>query len=136
MVKQIISDTFESIGDTFQQTGKQIAMIPFQIGKETARQLGFRPKVEQKQEKPEQAPTVTEPKITERKIFAQKRIGELEAELRAIREQKARAIPQKQQEEMVKKQMEMEKKEKANQPLVVTVAKSKASAEKRQFGGG
>jgi hypothetical protein len=142
MVKQIIADTFETIGDSFQKSGKQVAMIPFQIGEEVARQLGIRPKNEQKQEQPMVNPKQPNPEVAKRNAFASRRIGELEAEIKAIVQKKAQEIPKSVSgtpgfsEEKMIKQFENEKKEKNKLPPVVAVAKSKASAEKRQFGGG
>lgn len=142
MVKQIVADTFETIGDTFQKSGKQVAMIPFQIGEEVARQLGIRPKKEENPEKPDNLSSPPNPEVAKRRAFAQKRIGELEAEIKTIIQKKAQEIPKSVSgkpgfsEEKMIKQFETEKKEKDKLPPVVAVAKSKASAEKRQFGGG
>jgi thiol:disulfide interchange protein len=142
MVKQIVSDTFETIGDTFQQTGRQVVMIPFQIGEETARQLGIRPRKEENQEKPEGVMQQPNQEVAKRNAFASRRIGELEAEIKAIVQKKTQEIPKNVSgkpgfsEENMVKQFETEKKEKDKLPPVVIAAKSKASAEKRQFGGG
>lgn len=143
MVKQIVTDTFETIGDTFQKSGKQVAMIPFQIGEEVARQLGIRPKNEQNQDKPvANMKPPTNPEVAKRNAFANRRISELEAEIKAIVQKRNQEIPKAVSgkpgfsEEKMIKQFETEKKEKDKLPPVVIAAKSKASAEKRQFGGG
>lgn len=142
MVKQIVADTFETIGDTFQKSGKQVVMIPFQIGEEVVRQLGIRTKNEENQEQPRNDLKQSNPEIAKRNAFAVRRIGELEAEIKAIVQNKAQEIPKNVSgtpgfsEEKMIKQFETEKKEKDKLPPVVNIAKSKASAEKRQFGGG
>jgi len=142
MVKQIVSDTFESIGDTFQQAGKQIVMIPFQIGEETARQLGIRPRKEENQEKPASTTQQPNQEVAKRNAFASRRIEELEAEIKAIAQKRTQEIPKAvsgkpgfSEEEMIK-QFGEEGKKKKELPPVVVAAKGKASAEKRQFGGG
>lgn len=143
MVKQIISDTFETIGDTYQQAGKQVVIIPFKAAEEVIKQfVGPRPTVEQNQEKQDNVTPQQNPEFAKRKASAARRINELEAEVQAIVQKKAQEIPKNVagkpgfSEENMVKQFETEKKEKDKLPPVVVAAKGKASAEKRQFGGG
>lgn len=142
MVKQIIADTFETIGDTYQQAGKQIVMIPFKAAEEVLKQFGPRPKTEENQEKQDGAASQQNTGIVKRKASANSRISELEAEIKAISQKRTQEIPKSVSgtpgfsEEKMIKQFENEKKEKDKLPPVVEIAKSKASAEKRQFGGG
>jgi len=145
MPKQVISDIFESLGQTAGATVKQMAQEPKKILETAARQSGIKPSEEgnplQQNLNPEKESKEKQEKAA--KIAAQKRrLAQLRAELQAIQAQKKQELPKQvsgkpgfSEEKAAIKQLQVEK-EKKKLPPVVSAAQSKASAEKRIIGAG
>jgi transcriptional regulator of acetoin/glycerol metabolism len=149
MANQIITDTFEALGQTAGQTVQQIAQEPGKMAEKAAQQVGvINTGRDQGVEQPQGASPVQQAKNQASQAKAKQRLTYLEDELRQIQAQAKQELPKQitgkpgYSEENLIKQVEedknpgLKKEEKQELPPVVAAAKSKASAEKRQFGGG
>lgn len=143
MANQIITDTFEALGQTAGQAVGQVAQEPGKIVETAAQQAGvINTGGDKGVEQPQGASPAQQAKNQASQAQAKQRLTYLEDELRQIQAQAKQELPKQVSgkpgfsEEKAIKQVELEKKEKKELPPVVTAAKSKASAEKRQFGGG
>ena len=139
MPNNIITDTFENLGQTVQP----VVQEPAKIIETAAQQAGIiNTGGDQGIEKPQGASPVQQAKNQQKQVQAKQRLTYLEDELKQIQAQTKQELPKQVSgkpgfsEEKAIKQVELEKKEKKELPPVVAAAKSKASAEKRQFGGG
>ncbi|MFZ5366199.1 MAG: hypothetical protein ACOZBZ_02800 [Patescibacteria group bacterium] len=137
MPRQIIADTFESLGQTAGQTVKQVVQEPGKLAEEAAKQVGVKP--EPGVEQTGQGPTPTQ--IAQRKAQDQRRLSYLERELEAIKRRKAERLPAQVtgkpgfSEEKAIKQIEIEKEEKKKLPPVAELAKKKGGTGERKIMG-
>jgi hypothetical protein len=143
MANQIITDTFEALGQTAGQAVQQTVQEPGKIAETAGQQAGvINSGGDKGVEHPQCASPVQQAKNQASQAQAKQRLTYLEDELRQIQAQAKQELPKQVSgkpgfsEEKAVKQVELEKKEKKELPPVVAVAKNKASAEKRQFGGG
>jgi hypothetical protein len=143
MVKQIIADTFETLGQTAGQAVKQTAQEPIKILEKAGQQIGMTSagvNEGAKQSQPSPEAGISQAQIQSKNAGVRKRLTYLEEELRQIQAQKREELPKQVSgkpgfsEDKMIRQFELEKKKEL--PPVVVQAKNKASAEKRQFGGG
>jgi hypothetical protein len=143
MPNKITTDTFEALGQTAGQVVQQTVQEPGKIAETAAQQVGvINTGGDKGVEQPQGASPAQQAKNQASQAQAKQRLTYLEDELRQIQAQAKQELPKQVSgkpgfsEEKAVKQVELEKKEKKELPPVVAVAKSKASAEKRQFGGG
>jgi len=132
MVKQIVTDVFETLG---QQTGQAVQQVAEESGKliETASgQVGTKPVLTSQEIAARQNKAVEEKQATAR------RLNYLEAELNALRqkeEQKEKQVAAKSEEKEIK-QLEIKKEEKKEELPAPIAAVKKKGPERKQLGGG
>lgn len=136
MTKQIITDTFETLGQTAKQTAGQVVQEPQKMAEAAGKQMiGGQPTPEE-QATGGQAVGPVQKAMNKR--ASQSRLDWLQKELAALRQKKAQeqqaVQTQTEQQKQVVKQLELEKK-KQKTPLVVQQAKAKAGTKERKLMG-
>ena len=137
MPKQIIGETFEQLGQTAKQAGKQVVKLPGEMAEEAAKQAGIKP--EPDIEQPVQGPTPAQ--LAQKRGKEKQRLVSLQTELKVIQQKKAQELPSQISgkpgfsEEKAIKQIEIEKEEKKKLPPVVELAKKKGGTVERKIMG-
>ncbi len=136
MVKQIVADTFETLGQTAKQAGQQMAQEPKKAvesmsGQMAGEQAGTGGQAAEKKADPVQQAL--------NRQATQKRLIYLQDELAALRKKRAQEaqateVAQVQQEKKGIQQLEVEKK-KEEVPLAIQQAKAKAGTKERKLMG-
>lgn len=135
MPKQIISDTFETLGQAAKQVVGQIAQEPVKMA-ETAAGQTIKPS-ESSIEQPQSQQGATPAQQAQKKAATVQKLTYLEQELQALQQKKAQEPPKQItgqlgfSEEKLIKQIEMEK-EKKEEPLVVRLARQKTGTGERK----
>lgn len=139
MVKQIIGETFEQLGQTAGQVVKQAAQEPGKIAETAAGQIG-RPGPEPGIEPP-QGQRLSSAQKAQKKVEEKRQLTYLQAELGALAQKKAQELPKQVtgkpgfSEEKAIKQLETQKEKKEIEPLVVAQARLKGgTGERRKMG--
>lgn len=131
MPKQIITDTFETLGQAARQSGKQVVGIPFKIAETAASQIGVKPQ----EPSPDQPLTSVsgQAQQAQKKAFETQKLTYLSQELQKIKQRQAQepgfSPPN---EENVIKQLEEEKKK---EPLPIVQAKRGGGTGERRIKG-
>lgn len=136
MPKQIVADTFETLGQTVKQIGQQVAGEPQKMTEAAGKQIsdGGQPPPE---EKVASAQAVSPVQKALNKRATQTRLDYLQQELSVLRQrktQKQEAVKtQKEQQKQVITQLEIQKKK--EEPLVVSLARQKTGTGERRIKG-
>lgn len=97
MPKQIIADTFETLGGVVQSAGQQVISDVKKMGGDVAEQLGLKQPPKQVQDDKSQAPAQTQEQDEKIRQAAKKRAfahyEQINAEIKAIGEERARKLP-------------------------------------------
>ncbi len=138
MPKQIIGETFEQLGQTVKQTGKQIVGEPGKVAETAARQAGIKPEpgIEQPQGK-----GLTPAQMAQKREKEKQRLSSLQTELKALQQKQTQELPRQISgkpgfsEEKAIKQIQIEKEEKKKLPPMVELAKKKGGTGERKIMG-
>lgn len=137
MVKQIIADAFETLGQTARQSGAQMAQEPGKILETIGQQITpipFKPAP-----KPEEGSSTHPHQKKEKEIAKQARLSSLANELQSLRARRKqeKTVLQKQEEKQKVQQLEFQKEEeKKENPVLAAVKQKGGTGERRKMGGG
>ncbi len=141
MPKQVIADTFETLGGITKQTVKQVAQIPFKIAETVPSQLtGVGVNQETGIEKPQGGQTQSPAQQALNKKATERKLVYLRDELNQLRQKRAQELPKQvtgqpgfSQEKAIK-QLETTKgkKEKEKEPWAISQAKLKGGTGERK----
>ena len=138
MPKQIIGETFEQLGQTVKQTGKQIVGEPGKVAETAARQAGIKPEpgIEQPQGR-----GLTPAQISQKREKERQKLSYLQAELKALQQKQTQELPKQIagkpgfSKEQAIKQIKLEEEGKKKLPPVVEMAKKKGGTGERKIMG-
>lgn len=137
MPKQIVVDTFETLGQMGKQTGKQIVQIPFKIAEAVPGQVGVKTAQETGIEQPQGGQTQNPVQQALNKKATERKLTYLQDELRTLRQRKAQGEQQAEQAQVQQKQdikqLELEKKK--EEPLAVVQARQKGGTREKKLMG-
>ncbi|MGB9637247.1 MAG: hypothetical protein ACPLY7_00405 [Microgenomates group bacterium] len=135
MPKQILADTFETLGGVAKSAGQQLVADVKKTGEDIAVELGVKPAKQQTPSDQTSAPAQTEEQSKKIAEAAQKkaiaRYRQIQAEIKALEEKRKKELPKEVagkpefSEEKTVKQLEVNKEEKKLPPLSVQKAVKK-----------
>lgn len=137
MVKKVVTDAFEQLGQTAGQAAQQVVQEPGKMAETAAQQTGLS---EPSSEQP-QGQTSDPARMAQKKAQSKRLITAFEAELRDIRSRQVQELPKQVSgkpgfsEEKAIKQLKVKQKEEKELPVVAAAKKKGGTGERRSMGG-